>query len=273
MHIFEVDTTTAAPEDIRSTTQAYVLASRVAFTLRVNEALMVEGTLRLYQLVAVAAVAGSPVPRVQALLEKLPGGYAQAALTLLGDQKRVEAALLRRAALDVFEAFELFLGDLLSVLFFAFPKFLTTTPENVVLPTAHYDDLYGPSSLLQARLLLARRKVAQLVQAENVVDLLKKSEARFGVSASRLAQEDRTALLELSARRNLWIHNAGVVNDIYLRLLRRYGVSTTLSSGSEAVIDQTYVNNARALTMRAAEALAQDFFDHTPQIQQYHSRL
>lgn len=273
MHIFDVDTTTASPDDLRITTQAYLLAANAQFTFRASEILNLERVLRLTQLVATAAVGGAPVPALQSLLDKLPGGYRDAAATVLTGREKTDSALLRKAAVDLYETFELFLGDVLSVLFYAFPKFLTTAPENLVLPATHYDDLYGPASLLEARLAIARRKVAQLLQSENVVDLIKKAEQRFGVEIKSLSDEDRKALLEFSARRNLWVHSAGTVNEIYVRLLRRYGMSSPYATGAQATIDEAYVQATRDRTMRAATNMSQALFDLAPQIQQYHTRL
>lgn len=273
MHIFELDTITTAPDELQSLAQAYVLEAGVKFTARAIEILKLEQAFRLTYLVAAATFSAPENSSVVSVLNSVAGGYRQASESLLAGRAQAEAALQRNSTLALWDAFELFLGDCLTVLFYAFPRFLTTPPENIVLPTTHYDDLFGTTSVLQTRLAIAQRKVSQLLQSENVFDLLKKTEQRFGVSLSALSEPDRKALLEFSARRNLWIHNAGVVNDIYLRLLRRYGVSSSASEGALAPVDQLYLNAARDITNRASLAFSKGLAESVPQIRQHHANM
>lgn len=50
--------------------------------------------------------------------------------------------------------------------------------------------------------------------------------------------------IEIKARRDLWIHNAGIANQIYLEKAREY---TLCAIGEEATIDEVYFFNCVAL--------------------------
>ena len=273
MNLFDLDTTTASPDDLRTLAGAHLLEAGVTFAVRALDILKVEQTFRLTAIVAGASFSGPPSPEVIATLKSVDLEYEEASSTLLAAQADTGAALIRNSVLGMWQAFELFLGDSLTVLFFCFPRFLTAPPENITLPTLQFDDVFSAASLLEARRLIARRKVVSLVQSENVFDLIRNAEKRFGIKLSQLTDQDRHALLELAARRNLWIHNAGVVNDIYLRLLRRYGISTAFGEGAPAPLDHSYLQAARDLTRRAALAIATGLSDSVPQVYQYHASL
>ena len=49
--------------------------------------------------------------------------------------------------------------------------------------------------------------------------------------------------IEIKARRDLWIHNAGVVNQIYIDKVREYKLC---DFGAEAIIDEQYFGDCVA---------------------------
>ena len=269
MNLFETDVYAVSADELLKRTEEELKRLVLAFVGHLLDEAKIETDIRTMQVIAYVALHEKAPSDALVFALKDLGGFKEAHERFDKDHRKVHRLLNRKAILDCVDAFESFVAGLNEILLFAFPRFLITPPDTAVAGT-QFEDLFEAESLLAARRSVVRRRVKTLIQADNLLEVIEKSQRRFGVDL-KISKTSRLALLELLAARNVLVHNAGVVNEIYMALMKRNEISTTYRVGDRVTLENTYVDDARALTKQVAGAIFDAIKGSLTQIARYHS--
>jgi hypothetical protein len=182
---------------------------------------------------------------------------------------RLKDLLIERAILDVYASFEVLVADLLRVLFYGFPAFLVESDQNPSIGNAYFGDIFRNDSILNARFSIIDRKVKSLMQAENIVEAIKKAERRFGISMA-LSDEQLQKIRVLSGERNVIVHNDGVINEIFVESMQRHRVAHDWIVGDKIHYDVVGLNAYESLLDAAVSSIIDQVTKGISQVQQYH---
>ena len=154
-------------------------------------------------------------------------------------QSPTQGTLLRRSALVILVSyFELLLSDLIQSYYLRYPEALPS--DKCVLSLS---DLRGIGSIEEAeRYLIA--KEADKVLRKNLEDQLRYFSRCLKIDLEPLA-DCTSDLTEVDQRRNLLVHNNGMVNQIYLaRVPQSYIERTEIEEGQQIHVARKYLSNA-----------------------------
>lgn len=154
-------------------------------------------------------------------------------------QSPTQGRLLRRSALVILVTyFELLLSDLIQSYYLRYPQALPSD-ENVL----SLSDLRGIGSIEEAERYLIAREADKVLRG-NLEDKLTYFSRRLKIDLEPLA--DCTGdLTEVVQRRNLLVHNNGMVNQIYLaRVPQSYIERTEIEEGQQIHVAGKYLSNA-----------------------------
>lgn len=127
--------------------------------------------------------------------------------------------------------FEEFITDYFQELYDAFPG------KYIDKKTIAFDELSKLEDTCRIKEFIIEREVDQLMRQEHTT-WFKQMEAH-GLKFASIADK-MLVLQELYARRNIWVHNSGIVNKQYLSLVQK----ATLREGAKAQITNTYISEA-----------------------------
>ena len=135
--------------------------------------------------------------------------------------------------------YDAYLGRLLRVAFAAKPEILSASEK-----TLTYADLAKFSSLTAARESLIEREVESIIR-DSHTDHFDWMEKRFGLPL-RKDLDIWPQFVEITERRNLFVHCDGIVSSQYIAVCRKHGVKLdgTIKAGDQLTVDPDYFRKA-----------------------------
>jgi len=156
----------------------------------------------------------------------------------------LEMAFIYRVAIS-----DALITDILAAVLVGQPNLLKTSKK-----TLTYDQVVDLQSIDSIVSYLAGREMLEFSYA-SVEKQSKWIEDRLGIQLTR-SESHLIRLIEMSARRNLLVHNNGIVNDIYLRLVS----NSTYSAGQRVRVTDEYWAQSDELLIGIADDLLESIF-------------
>lgn len=127
--------------------------------------------------------------------------------------------------------FEEFLADYLEELFQKFPS------KYIDKQSIKFEDISKYECIDEVRAILIQQEVEKQMR-QDYKSLIKLLESSHGMNFCNI--EDKLHILyEISARRNIWVHNSGIVNSTYLGIVR----NSNYSMNERATITHKYLSD------------------------------
>jgi hypothetical protein len=136
-----------------------------------------------------------------------------------------------------YSSFEVLLGDLLNRILYFYPQKMTTTSNNRG-NRSRIDYHVSKDALFQNEALKsALDNKIETIRYEDVGSILSKLQLYLSVNI-KLTEEEHNQLVEIKETRNLLLHNALVVNDLYLTKTNKNG--RAIKVNEKLTIDKNY---------------------------------
>jgi hypothetical protein len=209
----------------------------------------------------------SPAALIQG---ELKDNFAKYKSRFLENHDRVQEATYRKLFVDCYQDFELYIADVSSVLFLAFPQLLVPADDIAPTVTVGHSDLFGVRNIVELRAAVVERRVKAMLQADNIADVLRKVERTFGIKFG-LEKKQVDELVMTSLKRNLFVHNDGVVNEVFRALVRKHGLKMPggLSVGVRMSIGDKEFEAAQQLVQKLATEVLKSGLRQLEQIAAY----
>lgn len=135
--------------------------------------------------------------------------------------------------------FDAYLGRLLRVVFFIKPELLSASEKSIT-----FSDLAQFKSLKEARESIIEKEVESVIR-DSHVNHFKWMENRFGILL-RKNLDIWTRFVEITERRNLFVHCDGIVSSQYIGMCKMQGVEIdgNLKTGDQLKVDPPYFREA-----------------------------
>jgi hypothetical protein len=148
--------------------------------------------------------------------------------------------------------FDAFLGRLIRCLFYIKPEILNASNEKL-----SFSQLVAFGSLDEAKEHIIEQEIDEVLRASHA-DQFKWLEERFSISLRKDLPSWPT-FIEITERRNLFVHTGGVVTEQYLSVCRKHGVDLQmdLKLGEELQVSPEYFNTAYMCVLEIAIKLTQ----------------
>jgi hypothetical protein len=167
------------------------------------------------------AIINSGVPEFNEIVKS----YNRAIESIKNNNRSYDDLLMEKLVINNYYHFEEFISKCYITIYKYFPKYLLS--EEI---TVNFEDLFEQNDISFVRNRIINKKVKSIVQSSNVYTLIKKLDTIFsikiGLEKNRLDQ-----LFVISQKRNVIIHNRGIINGIYLNELRKYSIEPELAEG------------------------------------------
>jgi len=178
------------------------------------------------------AILTPPDSRMITVDESLVDELIEAMKVMQGHKALYPTLSLRMSFINLMALFDAYLSDIFETVAKSKPEILRSKKQltyEKVLEFSKIEDLVN---------YLAKRELNEL-SYKSIKDQLDYYRDRFGLNISACGVSVET-LTELRARRNLFVHNNGVVNHIYLDLVP----NAPYASGDLISVDSEYFENA-----------------------------
>ena len=173
--------------------------------------------------------------------------------------RRGDLMFRRNIIVGIVSLFDDFLMDVLMVAFKENPEWLKKPDKKL-----SYKEILEASSLEELKQDLIYREVHQLMKDSHHAQVaFLDSRLKMGIEENF---EGWPSFLEVTERRNLFVHNGGCVNKIYIANAKKYGfpLNSKNTEGIPLTASDEYVNNTidclYELTVRIAQAAARRLF-------------
>lgn len=147
--------------------------------------------------------------------------------------------------------YDAYLSGLLRILFAYHPEALNATEKNF-----SYSDLISFESIDAVREFIIEKRIENVLRDSHAAQFVW-LEGKFSLPLKKeLASWPH--FIELTERRNLFVHNDGVVNQQYLDVCKEHGVTLEdgVSKGSKLRVTPKYFRHAHAIIFEIASKLA-----------------
>lgn len=160
--------------------------------------------------------------------------------------------IIRQFVVSLISQYDAFLGRLLRCLFYLQPSLLNATELSL-----SFAQLLELNSLENARDYLVEREVEKVLRMSHG-DQFKWMESKFAISLRKDLPSWAT-FIEVTERRNLFVHCEGIVSRQYLEVCKDHGVSFDKEPalGERLLVPQTYLDNAYRCVFEIAVKLSQ----------------
>lgn len=159
--------------------------------------------------------------------------------------------ILPRAFLVSFVSeYDAFLGNLIRVLFDVRPEALNKSDRNFT-----YKDLHGFDTIEEARNFIVNKEVESALRLSHA-EQFRWLERNFDIKLTQGWNEWPT-FIELTERRNLFVHCSGIVSSQYLRVCREHGVPSNVRQGECLKADAKYLIDSYKCLYEAGVKLVQ----------------
>lgn len=175
-----------------------------------------------------------------------------------------------RLTVDKYQGFEQFIHNIISLLYYAFPKFLIKDEDTGRIGTYYHNDIYGITSIFELRKSLTHRKAKEILQAKNILDVLSQIEKTFGIDLN-LDTNDKNGLIKMSLLRNNIVHNQSVVNDTFIFMMSKHNLDHDYDIGERIEISKGESKTQFENLKEISKKISIQIFEHIEHIMQYHN--
>jgi len=168
------------------------------------------------------------------------------------DQPALAGKLVPRSIfVSLVSQFDAFLGKLLRIVFISKPELLNASKREI-----EFSDLVGFASIGAAREFVIGKEIETILRMSRA-DQFGWMESRFSVPLTKT--DAWPIFIELTQRRNLFVHSDGLISAQYLSECRKHGfpLDSNLKEGESAEISHRYFDDASACVFEIGVKLAQ----------------
>ncbi len=156
-------------------------------------------------------------------------------------QSNIDSALYqtpRALIVALVSCLDAYLGDLLKSLFYLKPEILNSSERQLT-----FKQLVKFKDIDAAREYITEKEVESIIR-ESHAKQIKLIEQKFDLPLTK-DLDIWTSFIELTERRNLFVHTDGIVSNQYLEVCRLHGVEVTnVSAGDRLSVSRSYFNDA-----------------------------
>lgn len=163
-------------------------------------------------------------------------GKAMQRIREISEQKRL---LYKSCLMNIISASECFLADLLKTYFKEYPQAMKMTLIKGDDKFFSYDNLTSFSTMDDARDYLIDIKIENLIRNSFLywIDFLKQ---KMGLKMGYM-KEVQSVIYEVFLRRNLFVHNNGIINSVYLSNVDKSLVNSNKKIGKAITLNKKYL--------------------------------
>lgn len=180
--------------------------------------------------------------------------YGEFSRELSEKGKSYPTLINEKAFVNAYQDFEDYLGKIFTMLYNAFPKFMTfKTKDNMI--QIDINDVYESTDNEDLKLKIIQKKVKNSIQNNNIIEVLNRFKNIFSINID-FDQDDLKLLFVMSKNRNMIIHNNGIINYSYIMDLKKMGIKTQYSINQSLASDIAKIaGTCRNLTDRFVESI------------------
>lgn len=172
---------------------------------------------------------------------KVFGSFEQVMKIFRATQRPILAQALvpESFIISLISQFDAFIGGLVRVVFLLKPEILNSSEKNI-----SFSELVSFGSVEEARNYIVEKEIETLLR-EGHADQFKWLENKLGIEL-RKGLDSWSAFIEITERRNLFVHARGIVSNQYLQNCEKHGYKhlEAVSLGDELKADIDYFNAA-----------------------------
>ena len=124
--------------------------------------------------------------------------------------------------IDLYQSFESLLFNQLKIICISMPNLFFDEEKKI---TATYEDIFLNRNIKFLKEIIVEQKIKELIQSNNTYNLFKKIENRLGIKL-KIPEKLLEEIYVASKKRNILVHNNGIINNIYIKELKKYGISS-----------------------------------------------
>ncbi|OAD92294.1 hypothetical protein A7A78_08630 [Aequorivita soesokkakensis] len=158
-------------------------------------------------------------------IKKALSYYKDSSISLKKNGVEYQKILFDKIYVNFYQIFEEFCYKNMLCLFLRLPKFLMKDEINV-----SYKDIFMQTDIEIIKQNIVEKRVKSIIQSSNIYGIIKKFKTVFGIDF-KIDKESQDRLFIISQNRNLLIHTKGIVNNIYISELEKFGLRTDLKIG------------------------------------------
>lgn len=138
---------------------------------------------------------------------------------------------------SLFSQYDTFLANLLKSIFSTKPEILNSSDK-----TLTYSKIKMFNNLSQVKDYILDNEVDSLLREKNYTEIMEYIESRLGIDIINKIKDTWINFIEMYARRNICVHNDGIVNEQYLSTCKywNYLLEKDLKKGDQLVIEPDY---------------------------------
>lgn len=165
-------------------------------------------------------------------------------------EKKFDVYLAKSLFTQLFAEFDAFLGKLLNVIYLNDEKLLKGISREISL-----SDLLEFSDLRSVKIAMLNKEI-ETVRRDSYIDQFSTLEKKFKIELKKFAEW--SAFVELSQRRNIIMHNGGIVIEQYISVCRKEGYSfgEETNIGDHLNVSYNYFKNASRILSKVGLMLA-----------------
>lgn len=144
-----------------------------------------------------------------------------------------------KAYIDMYSSFEEYINDSFKLLIETFPNLLNKQNLNYIT----IKDVLAIDDYKIFKKNIIEKKVKEIVQTNNIIELLDKYKSMFGIKLE-LNKDLLSQCFIMSQNRNIFVHNKGIVNNIYIHNLNKQGIKSKYKVGDNIMTQFTTIKDA-----------------------------
>lgn len=166
------------------------------------------------------------------------------------NKKKFDVYLAKSLFTQLFAEFDAFLGNLLNFIFLNNEKLLKGISREISL-----SDLFEFSDLRSVKIAMLNKEI-ETIRRDSYIDQFSTLEKKFSIELKKFAEWPE--FVELSQRRNIVMHNGGVVSEQYMNICKKEGFSFTneIQVGHHLDVTHSYFINASRILSKVGLMLA-----------------
>lgn len=130
-----------------------------------------------------------------------------------------------------YQNFEEYIYKIIFSIYTFYPEFIKKDSEQIIM---NYDSVFSTKNIDDLKNSIIEKRVKDLIQSNNIVNLLKKMKSLFGVDLE-LEISELNFLFVTAQNRNILSHNGGIINSIYINELNKNKIKSRYKLGENII--------------------------------------
>jgi len=177
--------------------------------------------------------------------------------------------ILQTFYLGAFQRLEIYLSKLHQSILETYPEAIFNDPSGHYKGGISYPDLIESSSIEILRRKIISKITKDKVQQLSIVDLITKSFVPYGNFKVEVNDANIEMIVKFSAKRNVLIHNGGIVNEVYISTLRHAKLKPDLKIGEKVPLGLEVLKTTNQFVILLCASFADQLIKHLPQIEKH----